>query len=303
VKHAHPFIKWVGGKTQLLPKLLGLIPKEIKTYYEPFLGGGAVFWALAKEGRFEQAILNDWNEELTNTYKVVRDKPESLIEQLTIFADEYKANPEETFSTIRAYDREDITKYNPVVRAARMIFLNKTCYNGLYRVNKAGQFNSPFGEFKTPPTVCDAQNIRDCSAVLEKVPTIHTGDFALIAEMATEGDVVYFDPPYEPVSDTADFTSYTEVGFGREDQLRLASLFKKLAERGVRVLMSNHDTPSIREMYAGFEVIQVPARRNINSKGSKRGHVMEVVVVSHPVPKDTSLFDLAMSGELDDAAP
>jgi len=297
VKPARPFLKWVGGKTQLLPTLLYLIPKEIKTYYEPFTGGGSVFWALAEEKRFKKAVLNDWNAELTNTYTVIRDMPDQLISQLNIFADEYTADSEGTFDTIRAFDRDDLSQHSKVIRAARMIFLNKTCYNGLYRVNKSGQFNSPLGKFDSPPTICDEENLRACSDVLAEGTTIHTGDFAKVVKDAVEGDVVYFDPPYEPISNTADFTSYTSVGFGMDDQLRLATLFKELAGRGVRAFMSNHDTPSIREMYEGFEIVTVKARRNINSKGDSRGHVMEVIVVSHSVPKEESLFDLAM--ELD----
>ena len=288
MKNARPFIKWVGGKTQLLPRLLEQFPKTIKTYYEPFLGGGSVFWALAAEGRFERAILNDWNAELINAYRVIRDEPENLIEQLKIYAESYRKDPKGTFESVRAWypPHTDIIAAS---RAARTIFLNKTCFNGLYRVNKKGGFNSPFGKYENP-TICDEENIRACSAGLAKAGSLHVGDFASVLDDAGPGDLVYFDPPYVPVSATSDFTSYTSSGFNLRDQERLAAMFSELSERGVSVVLSNSDTQVVRDLYAGFEVHSVDARRAINSKGAKRGPVKEVIVVSRPRPQATEVL-------------
>jgi DNA adenine methylase len=273
---ARPFLKWVGGKTQLLDAILTILPETIDTYYEPFVGGGAVFFALAMRKRFRRAVINDYNQELIDTFKVVRDFPADLIGQLSklkydrgVFEELRKIKPEQ---------------FSPVRRAARMIYLNKTGFNGLYRVNKAGTFNVPFGKFASPPRIYEESNLLGCSQVLNDFVAIHATDFAAIAERAEANDVVYFDPPYVPLNPTSDFVSYTSKGFGLKDQEKLARLFTALAKRGVKVLASNSDTETVRQLYEGFDINEVKARRSINSKGTKRGPVGEVLVTCN-LPK------------------
>jgi DNA adenine methylase len=269
---AKPFMKWAGGKTQLLEKILGVFPAKIRTYYEPFVGGGAVFFKVATQKRFERAVINDWNQELVNCYRTIRDFPTDLIKQLT----ELRYD-REVFANLRKLKPEDL---EPVQRAARTIYLNKTGFNGLYRVNRAGAFNVPFGKFKTPPKIFEEGVIRGCSEALnDRFVSIQATDFAPICGDAEKGDLVYFDPPYVPVNATSDFTSYTSKGFGIEEQERLARLFTSLAKKGATVVLSNSDTELVRKLYAGFNLIEVLARRNINSKGDKRGPITELLVV------------------------
>jgi len=274
-----PFIKWAGGKTQLLTNILRELPAKIPTYYEPFMGGAAVFFALAAEGRIQRAVLNDWNKELVETYETVRDEPDALIEALTALKARYTNDAEGTFAQVRASEPE--TK---VARAARMIFLNKTCFNGLYRVNRAGKFNVPFGKFKNPG-IFDAELLRACSQALHNVE-IHNGDFADCVKSARLGDVAYFDPPYVPVSVTANFTSYTAIGFSMADQERLATLFGVLSDRGVHVLLSNADVASVRDLYRDFQIVSVQVKRQINSKADRRGPVGEVIVLGSRKAQD-----------------
>ena len=273
---ARPFIKWVGGKRQLLPALTQIIPAKIKMYYEPFVGGGAVFWHLAEEQRFEQAILNDANAELVNLYMMVQQFPDKLIETLQHHMTQ-EWNTQTYFTAIRAQDPSSLGN---ISRAARFIYLNKTAFNGLYRVNKSGQFNAPFGRY-TNPTLLDEANLRACSQVLYKT-TICCGDFVTVSQDAGPGDVVYFDPPYVPVNATSNFTSYTAGNFSLNDQHRLALQAKILVGKGATVLVSNSDTETTRMVYAGLEVYPVQARRNVNSKGDGRGCVGEVILVGRP---------------------
>lgn len=274
-KAARPFLKWAGGKTQLVTRLRHLFPTKVRTYYEPFIGGGAVFFALAAEKRFERCVINDWNEELVNTYRVVRDAPEPLIISLKTFKQKYDERSPEFFEEVRSMDT---AKLSPFERAVRIIFLNKTCFNGLYRVNKSGQFNAPWGKYVNP-MICDEENIRACSEVLNQQSSLHTGDFSLVLDDAGPGDLVYFDPPYVPLSTTSNFTSYTADKFTLDDQYRLAAVFKDLALRGVTVLLSNSDTEVVRALYSDFEIHTLEAKRAINSNGAGRGPVNEVVVV------------------------
>src|SRR6478609_114856 len=271
VKAPKPPIKWVGGKTQLLPEILKVFPEKIETYFEPFTGGGAVFWHLASMLQFKQARLNDWNAELVTVHRVIRDQPQQLMDQLKLL--QYD---KPMFLEWRAKDPKQL---DDVTRAARMIYLNKTGFNGLYRVNKRGDFNVPFGAFKTPPKLFDEQNILACSDALQGVE-IHQGDFANGLELAQPGDLVYFDPPYVPLNPTSNFASYTEVGFGLAAQKRLSGVFRDLADRGVKVVLSNSNTPLVRELYEGFEIREVMARRSINSKADGRGAIAELLVVS-----------------------
>ena len=265
-----PFLKWAGGKTQLLPQLEELLPRTINTYFEPFIGGGAFFFHLANKNRFKRAVLNDWNPELVNAYRVVSDFTEELIEQLGQFE-----ISKDYFLEIRATDPNDLS---PVRRAARTIYLNKTAFNGLYRQNKKGQFNVPWGQYKNP-RILNPEVLRACGRVLNHYASLYTGDFSKSTEGAGEGDVVYFDPPYVPLSSTSNFRSYTSDGFTMDDQKRLAEHFKELVNRGAAVIASNSDTPEVHELYEGFERHTVKARRNINSKGGKRGPVNELIIV------------------------
>lgn len=272
---AHPFVKWAGGKSQLLDQLTGILPSRIRTYYEPFVGGGAVFFALAHKGRFQRAVINDWNAELMDTYKAIRDFPGDLLVALQKLKDDYKADPKPTYLRERSLDPKELA---PIARAARFIFLNRTGFNGLYRVNKQGRFNVPFGKYDNPRIV-DEPNIRACSQVLNNFVVLTSKDFAAVVADAQPGDAVYFDPPYVPLNATSNFASYTSDGFGLDDQYRLAAAFKQLVEAGVAVVASNSDTQIVRDLYEGFEMHQVLARRNINSKADKRGPVGELVIV------------------------
>lgn len=276
---ARPFLKWAGGKTQLLPILLKVIPESIGTYFEPFLGGGAVFFALSREKRFRQAILNDYNFELVETYRAIRNEPENVIEAL-------KGLPFEREFYEQMRLRQPISLSE---KAARIIYLNKTSFNGLYRVNQRGQFNVPFGAFSRPPRILDAPNLLDCSDALEDA-LVCNGDFVPAVSVAREGDVVYFDPPYVPINTTSNFTSYTKEGFTLEDQRRLVILFRELADRGVKAIASNSDTATTQELYQEFDVHSVPVRRPINSKGSARGFVQEILAFNFPDEKREEKF-------------
>ncbi len=291
---ARPFIKWAGGKGQLLPAIRTLLPEKVQTYYEPFLGGAAVFWSVSSGRRFARAVLNDWNQELIDTYTVVRDSPADLLNALN----EHKRqawNTQEYFHEIRRQIPEEL---GIVARAARMIYLNKTCFNGLYRVNKSGGFNSPFGRYNNPSLV-DPNNIRACSDCLNRNVTLLQGDFTQAVVTAQAGDLVYFDPPYVPVSATADFASYTAQGFDIDDQHRLSICFRALAKKDVSCILSNSDTEVVRKLYEDFEIVPVQVQRRINSKGTGRGHVGEVLVIHRGAAhrQTTNRFDCSTLGE------
>ena len=266
-----PFLKWVGGKSQLLPELLKRIPEGISRVYEPFIGGGALLFSCQPR----DAYISDVNPELINAYEVVKNDVEALIEDLKkhLYQEEY-------FYEIRNVDRTPaFKKWSPVMRASRLIYLNKTCYNGLYRVNSKGQFNTPFGRY-TDPTIVDAVNLRGCSKVLRDV-SIHVASFEKIEESITTDDFVYFDPPYVPLSTTASFTSYHSDGFDSEMQRNLYRLCQRLDEKGVRFMLSNSSAPSIIDLYKKFKVELVTAARAINSKARGRGPVNEVIVTNY----------------------
>jgi DNA adenine methylase len=269
-KPAHPFLKWAGGKTQLAGRLFKMLPRQIDTYYEPFVGGGAIFFALAQEGRFRHAVLNDTNQELMDAFRSVRDFPDELVEQLTRLP-----FSKETFQALREIMPMDLS---PVRRTARMIYLNRTCFNGLFRVNKAGKFNAPWGKYKNPKII-NADNLRACGELLNRVASLYCQDFSTVLDAAQPGDAVYLDPPYLPLSETSNFRSYTVDGFTIDDHHRLAICFKELAARDVAVIASNSDTELTRKLYEGFEQHEVKARRNINSKGNKRGPISELIIV------------------------
>lgn len=266
---ARPPVKWAGGKTRSVEMLKAILPEQIETYYEPMMGGGALFFSLGHD-RFRQARINDVNEDLMNVYYVIKHDPELLIRQLSKLKVGKRA-----FLEIRA---KKSSKSN-AANAARFIYLNKTCFNGLYRVNKSGQFNVPFGDYKKP-LVCDVDNLHACSKVLMKTQ-IYSYDFATAVAAAKSGDAVYFDPPYIPASKVANFTSYTSGGFTMKDQERLAECFGKLAAEGVAVALTNSDTKLSRGLYKGFEIRAYKAARSINSVAEKRGKVGEIVVVAN----------------------
>ena len=269
---ARPFLKWAGGKTQILERLLAILPEGgIRTYFEPFVGGGALFFTLAAQGRFERAVLNDFNQELMDCYRAIQSCPEDVVERLKGWEVD-----KETFLQVRSMMPADLL---PHVRAARMIYLNKTGFNGLYRVNRKGEFNVPFGKWKHTPRVLDAPNLRLCHEVLNRATTLLDQDFADAVKGATSGDVVYFDSPYIPLNATSNFTSYTADGFTLDDQHRLAACFKERVKAGAFVLASNSNTEITRELYKGFEMHQVQARRCINSRGDRRGNVHELLIV------------------------
>lgn len=270
-----PFVKWAGGKTQLLDRLDKLIPITFNRYFEPFLGGGALFFYLStvKNLRFT-AYLSDVNQELINAYRIVKSSIEELIDILQIYKTEYYKSPEDFYYKLR--DRFDFTNSTRIEKAARLITLNKTCYNGLYRVNSCGKFNVPMGKYRNP-IICDSKNLRNASLMLRSLEShLYWEDYQkILTDKAKEGDFVYLDPPYNPMTSTANFTGYTGTGFTELDQEYLAETFKELDARGCKVLLSNSDTAYVRELYIDYakNIRQVTVRRSINSRTSKRvGH-------------------------------
>lgn len=270
-RHVAPVVKWVGGKRQLLDDLTPLFPKRVASYCEPFLGGGAVLFQLQPN----IAYVNDINSELMQMYEVIRDNVEELITAL-----ETHPNEEKHFYQVRDWDR-DKEKYgqlDKVQKAARVIYLNKTCFNGLFRVNNAGEFNTPFGHYKNP-NIVNTPTLRAVSAYFQKAQvTFSSVDYAQVLANVTRGTFVYLDPPYDPVSDTANFTGYAKGGFDRAEQIRLRECCDELNQRGIRFMLSNSATDFIKEQYAAYHITIVKAKRAINSDATKRGQVDEVVV-------------------------
>ena len=266
-KKAQPFLKWAGGKTQLLDELIARVPQHFNTYYEPFIGGGALFFAISPD----DAVLADINQDLVNAYLVVRDHPEELIEALSKFE-----NEKEAFYEVRSQDQATLS---PIDRAARLIYLNRTCFNGLYRVNKSGQFNVPFAGYKNPNIIQAEKIIRD-SKVLQNTTVYHSG-FEKVLDKAVEGDFIYLDPPYYPQSVYSDFKRYNKEQFYKEDHERLAELYNELSDRGCQVMLSNSDTPFTRDLYKHWRVDTVFAKRMINSDATKRGEVTEIIVTNY----------------------
>jgi DNA adenine methylase len=259
-----PPVKWAGGKSRLLPQLEPLFPDKADCLVEPFVGGGAVFFHLQPPG----AVLMDSNPELVNFYLVLRDEPDLLLADL-----------KKHRNTIRYYYR--LRSVNPgaltcVQRASRFLYLNKTAYNGLWRVNSRGLHNVPYGYYKNPRIV-DEENLRGVHLLLKNA-TIMLADFSRVLEIAAPGMFVYMDPPYHPLSKTASFTAYTAGSFDEGEQCRLAGVFRELDRRGCRLMLSNSDTPFIRELYRGYEIKVVTARRVINCRPDRRGPVTELVI-------------------------
>lgn len=273
-----PFLKWAGGKRQLLPEIKKLLPKRMGHYFEPFVGGGAVFLEL----QATKITINDKNKELINCYEVVRASIEELIQCLQAYKER---NNEKYFYEIREMDRaEDFSQKPEVERAARLIYLNKTCYNGLFRVNSQGQFNVPFGRYKNP-NILDHAVLRAVSTYLNGVDCqILNQDFAEVVASARPGDFIYFDPPYDPMSPTASFTGYDINGFDKSQQERLKVCADTLVDRGCHVLLSNSATPFIEQLYGDhkkYRQFKVKATRQINSNADKRGAIDEILIASH----------------------
>ena len=271
IAHAAPVVKWVGGKRQLLPQILPLIPKRMSAYCEPFLGGGAVLFALQPR----RALVNDLNQDLITVYRVIKENADALIEHLS-----RHENTPEYFYRIRDLDRDRpaYAALSDVEKASRLLYLNKTCYNGLFRVNASGAFNSPYGHYRRP-NIVNEQTIRGVSRYFNSCDiTFFSEDFAAVLDRVPRGGFVYLDPPYDPVSDTASFTGYNRGGFGREEQVRLKACCDALTARGVKFLLSNSATPFIRELYSSYHVSIVQARRAVNSVASRRGAIEEVLV-------------------------
>jgi len=269
-------MKWVGGKQQLLNQFEAFLPPTFRRYFEPFMGGGAVFFHLWNTSKLPaEASLFDNNTELVNAYLVTRDKLDELIEKLAVHKEKHS---KKYYYEIRRLDRENKV-LSDVERAARTIYLNRTCYNGLYRVNSKGEFNVPMGSYINPQ-ILNEDVLRTASGCLKGV-NVELRDFRSIVDFAHAGDFFYFDPPYDPLSKTASFTSYTHNSFGRKDQQELAEVFARLAEKGAFVMLSNSDTPFVRGLYGKFRIETVRARRAVNSDANGRGCVEEVVVLNY----------------------
>jgi len=271
VDGAVPFLKWAGGKRRLLKQYAPYFPSRssIERYYEPFIGSAAVFFRLQPDS----ACLADVNSQLVEVYRVVQRDVDGLIQSLKVHR-----NERAYYYEVRAQDPGQLS---PIERAGRLIFLNRTCYNGLYRENKKGKFNVPFGRYANP-TICDEGRLHRASQALQGVDLVDA-DFEEVVSTAGAGDFVYFDPPYAPLSATSNFTSYNRYGFGLADQRRLASVIEQLTGRGCRVMLSNSSAPLVTELYdrPEYRLVPIMARRNINSKAEGRGPVKELLILNY----------------------
>ena len=279
-----PFVKWAGGKRQIIEQLKKYIPEDFDTYYEPFVGGGALLFELSPK----KVVINDFNRELINVYEVLCD--EKKFKKMCSVLNSYEANhSEEFYYEIRNKDRNKNTfnRLSDYTRAARTIYLNKACFNGLYRVNSKNEFNVPFGK-KTKVNTYEGSNLITVSNYLSNTDyeiKILSVDFEESVKDAKKGDFIYFDPPYD--SDTSTFNSYTENGFGKEEQERLAKVYKDLDSRGCYVMLSNHNTTLINELYKDYNIHVIEAKRNINANGKKRGKVEEVIITNYKTFRET----------------
>ncbi len=301
-KYAKPFLKWAGGKTQLLDQFSMFFPEELKdgiieNYYEPFLGSGAVFFFIAQNYNIKNAYLSDINEELILTFNTVKKDASSLIEELKNLKEEYNLFGEKEqelfFYRVREIYNQEKTKIDYknyskewIKRAAKMIFLNKTCFNGLFRLNRKGEFNVPFGRYKNPGII-DEENLLRSSEVLQNAEIFIT-DFENVKNRISNNFFIYFDPPYRPISKTSSFTSYSKYDFNDEDQIRLAQLYKELGKNGNKLMLSNSDPKNenpnddfFENHYKEFNIYRVKATRMINCKGNKRGPINELIITNY----------------------
>ncbi len=303
---AKPFIKWVGGKTQLIEQLEEHLPADFGnwenvTYIEPFVGGGAMlFYMLQRYPNIKHAIINDINSDLTTCYRTIRDTPEQLIESLkdienAYFALESEDARREFYMAVR--DRYNEKELEPIENTTKFIFLNRTCFNGLYRVNKKGLFNVPFGKYKNP-TICDAETIRKDSELLQRVVILNS-DFEDTLEYAQGNAIFYFDPPYRPLSDTSSFNDYTKESFNDDAQIRLKEFCDRINSSGYKFLLSNSDCKGKNEednffdvLYRSYHIDRVWASRSINSNPSKRGKLTEIVVHNYELTKANAHYTM-----------
>lgn len=265
-----PFLKWVGGKRQIMPLIVEHLPKKISHYIEPFIGGGAVLFHLQPKN----AVINDYNSELVNVYNVIKNNLPELIEDLKTHK-----NNEDYFYNIRSLDRKDeFENLTNVQKASRIIFLNKTCFNGLYRVNNSGEFNAPFGRYKNP-NIVNEPTLKSVHAYLnDNNIQILNGDYEETLKIATKSSFVYLDPPYDPLSESSNFTGYIQGGWDLMDQVRLRDACNELDKKGIKFLLSNSSTQRIKDLYERYNISTIKANRSINSDGDKRGEVEEVLI-------------------------
>jgi len=276
-----PFLKWAGGKTQIVDALLEHMPLVFNVYHEPFVGSGALFFRLYRERKIRHAVLSDLNPELIDTYLAIRDHVAEVIQILSEFPYD-----KEFYYGVRNKSPEQLSLPE---RAARMIYLNKTGYNGLYRVNRQGKFNVPFGRYKSPK-ILDSENLMAVSQALREVEIL-CASFETVLERAAPGDWVYFDPPYAPISQTANFTSYYANGFGLDKQEQLRNVCVQLTQNNVSVMLSNSNTKVIRELYSlpCFIIDEILANRAINCNGAKRGKIPELIITNYSPKKAIQL--------------
>jgi DNA adenine methylase len=273
---AAPVIKWVGGKSKLVPELVRRMPATFRRYYEPFAGGLAVYFRVVSQTGATRSVINDGNPDLIGLYRVVASDVEALIRRLEVHRGHHAKDADEHYYSVRARWNDKSVSWTDLDRAAAFVYLNKTCFNGLWRVNQRGGFNVPMGRYDAPP-ICAPDALRAASGALQGAE-LRCGDFRAAVADAKAGDFLYFDPPYDPVATTANFTGYTKGGFSSDDQRELGELARMLVARGCRVMLSNSDTPLIRSIYKGFSIDSVKCARAINSNAAKRGAVDEVVV-------------------------
>jgi DNA adenine methylase len=290
---AKPFLKWAGGKGQLLPRFGELYPAELKlgrieNYYEPFVGGGADFFDIARRFSINTAYLSDANEALILTYNAIKNDTEKLLTILSEYQKKYDRYDSEKRQKLYYEERElfNMKASEKTAQAARMIFLNKTCFNGLFRVNSKGGFNAPIGDYKSP-TICDEKNLIDVAKLLQNAE-IKNADFESVENDIKANAFVYFDPPYRPIGKSANFNAYHKGGFDDEEQRRLANLFKRLDKKGAKLALSNSDPKNTNpndcffdDLYKGFNIQRIPAARRINSNAAKRGSISEIVVMNY----------------------
>lgn len=270
-----PFLKWVGGKRQIIPEIMSHLPGNLSSlnYSEPFIGGGALFFHLEPK----KAIINDFNDELINVYKVIKNNLEELLLDL-----KKHQNTSEYFYQIRGIDRQpSFNELSNIQHASRIIYLNKTCYNGLYRVNNSGEFNSPFGRYANP-NIVNEPVLRAVSKYLNKSDiTILNGDYEQVLNIATSDTFVYLDPPYHPLSDSSNFTGYIQGGWTEKDQIRLKMACDELNKKGVKFLLSNSSSSLIKELYSDYKIHSINATRSINSDADKRGQIEELLIKNY----------------------
>lgn len=275
----HPFIKWAGGKSRLISQIKNFIPKDFNNYFEPFVGSGALFFYMVKSFKIKRefcAHLSDINSELINVYKTIKDNLTDLIQELQYNEIEYYKNPKRFYYKLRAENFE----FHSIKKAARFITLNKTCYNGLYRVNKKDLFNVPIGKYINPK-ICDFQNLTKVNQIMNLTNTIlEDYDYYNITLKIKENDFIYFDPPYHPLNETSKFTNYTSYGFDYNQQKRLANFFYELDKRKCKILLSNSDTTFVRDLYSSFteNIVSLNTLRSINSNSEKRKNHSELII-------------------------